>query len=311
MLIVEDLKDIKNKFKNAVITIGNFDGVHNGHRQLINKIIEKSKEISGTSIIVTFNPHPLRVLKTKNRPPIITLYDQKKELLSETGVDVLISIPFTIDFSNISPLEFLKDILIDRIGMKIMVIGTDYSFGKAREGDARFLKEHAEQFDYKVIVHDWINTDTDMERISSTRIRNLIKEGHVSIMPELMNRYYQIRGIVETGRNRGGKLIGFPTANLNLVDELCPKNGVYAVTVIYKNKLFNGVANIGFSPTFEDHIFTVEVHILDFNHTIYGENIKVNFIKRLRGEKKFSGISELTDQIQKDAANAAEILKEI
>jgi len=311
MRVIEDLNDIKEKFKNAVVTLGNFDGVHKGHKQLINRTIQQAKEIDGTSIIITFNPHPLRVLKTKNRPPIITLYDQKKELLCKTGVDVLLSIPFTFEFAGISPFDFLKTILVDKMGVKKIIVGTDYSFGKERKGNVEFLKSHAAQYGYEVIIHDLINTEKDRERISSTRIRNLIKEGQVSEMPNLMGRFYQISGVVEKGRNRGGKLIGFPTANLNLIDELCPKNGVYAVTVEINSNILFGVANIGFSPTFEDHIFTVEVHILDFSDDIYGEHIRVNFIERLRGEKKFSGISELKDQISKDVELALNILNKI
>jgi len=158
-------------------------------------------------------------------------------------------------------------------------------------------------------VADWIQTPTNGMRISSTRIRELVmEEGNVVEAQRLLGRYYQIRGTVEHGRNRGGKLLGCPTANIKLYDELAPKTGVYAVTIEHDGQLFKGVANIGYSPTFDDHIYTVEVHILDFCRSIYGEKIRVNFIQRIRDEKKFSGISELSEQIQRDINTARNLI---
>jgi riboflavin kinase/FMN adenylyltransferase len=309
MELIEGIEKVKHPYKNAVVTIGNFDGVHKGHQALINKIIKKAAAIDGTAIALTFEPHPIRVLKKTNHPPLITRYDQKVELLSQSGLDVLICIPFTREFASITAKEFIEDILVNRIGMKAIVIGKDYAFGKNREGNIDFLKKYATAFGFEVIVPDWIQVSgSQPNRISSTRIRELVMDGAVEEVVDLLGRNYQIRGKVETGRNRGGKLLGFPTANIKLYDELSPKLGVYAVTVECLGKKFKGVANIGYSPTFDDHKFTVEVHILDFNENIYGQRIRVNFISRLRDEKKFANIEELSERIRHDIEKAREIL---
>ena len=309
MNIIENLDDIKEPFKKAVITIGNFDGVHIGHQALFHEVIEKADVIGGTSIAMTFEPHPIRVLKENSHPPLITLYEQKVELIDRSGIDVLICVPFTLKFAAISARDFVEDILIKRIGMTIIVVGEDYAFGKNREGNIDHLRTFAELFDFEVILADWIQeSNNSTHRISSTKIRELVISGHLAEVPKLLGRYYQIRGVVATGRNRGGRLLGFPTANINLHDELCPKTGVYAVTVEFKNIKYKGVANIGYSPTFDDHVFTVEVHILDFDENIYGQNIRVNFISRIRNEKKFENINTLSEQIRRDIEKAKNIL---
>jgi riboflavin kinase/FMN adenylyltransferase len=308
MKIFDHLDKIREPFKNAVITIGNFDGVHIGHQALFHEVIEKAETIDGTSIAMTFEPHPLRVLKPNGHPPLITLYEQKAELIERTGIDVLICVPFTEAFASLSADQFIRDLLVKKIGMKSIVVGEDYRFGKNREGNIDMMRSYGSDYGFEVIVADWIKTPKGFtERISSTRIRELITGGHMAEAGKMLGRYYQIRGQVVTGRDRGGRLLGIPTANINLNDELCPKTGIYAVTVECRGNQHNGVANIGYSPTFEDHEFTVEVHILDFNDNIYGKKIRVNFISRIRDEIKFSNISALIDQIKKDIATAREI----
>ena len=309
MEIVEHIDKIEKPYKNAVITIGNFDGVHIGHQALFHEVIEKADSIGGTSIVMTFEPHPVRVLKQNGHPPLITLYEQKVELIESSGIDVLICIPFTGEFAAISAKEFVEDILLARIGVKVMVVGQDYTFGKNREGNLELLQTYAKKFGFEVIVTDWILAlNKSPHRISSTRTRELVMAGKMAEAQKLLGRYYQIRGVVTPGRDRGGRLLGFPTANIALHDELCPKTGVYAVTVEFENKQHKGVANIGYSPTFDDQVFSVEVHILDFNENIYDRKIRVNFIQRIRDEKKFSNISELSDQIKKDIVKARKIL---
>jgi riboflavin kinase/FMN adenylyltransferase len=257
---------------------------------------------------MSFEPHPLRVLKKKKFPPLITLYEQKRELIEKTGIDVLICIPFDKVFAAITARQFVEDILVKTIGLKAIVIGKDYSFGKDRQGNVAFLKQYAEEYEYEVIVTDWIQgSRRKADRISSTRIRETVINGQVEEVVALLGRYYQIRGKVVSGRNRGGRLLGFPTANIHLIDELCPKAGVYAVTVECLGKKYQGVANIGYSPTFDDHLFTVEVHLLDFKGDLYDQDIRVNFIARIRDEKKFSGIDELSAQIAKDIQTGRDI----
>ena len=309
MKIIDRLENISQPFKNAVITIGNFDGVHIGHQALFHEVIERAADIDGTSIAMTFEPHPLRVLQKNSLPPLITVYEQKNELIERTGIDVLICIPFTREFASLSAAAFIKDLLVAKIGMRVIVVGKDYTFGKNREGNLSVLKSYASELGYEVIVAEWIKAEREVaDRISSTKIRELIMAGEVEPARKMLGRHYQIRGLVVKGRDRGGKLLGIPTANINLQDELCPKTGIYAVTVEYNQQLYKGVANIGYSPTFDDHQFTVEVHLLNFSENIYGQKIRVNFIQRIRNEKKFVGIADLKEQIHQDIKTAHKIL---
>ena len=309
MKLIENIDDIHTPFQRAVITIGNFDGVHIGHQALFHEVIEKADMIDGTSVAMTFEPHPVRVLKNNGHPPLITLYSQKVELIAKSGIDVLLCIPFTREFAAITAKQFVVDILLERLGMAIIVVGRDYAFGRNREGNLNLLKSYAEAYDFEVVVVDWIPVSKSISsRISSTSIREMVMAGAVNEVPKLMGRHYQIKGTVVHGRNRGGKLLGFPTANLQLQDELCPKLGIYAVTVEIEGNLYKGVANIGYSPTFDDNQFTVEVHILDFEEDLYGQQIRINFIHRIRDEIKFSSIEELSHQIEQDILKARDML---
>ncbi|MBW1699105.1 MAG: bifunctional riboflavin kinase/FAD synthetase [Deltaproteobacteria bacterium] len=309
MKLVTDIEKIRKPYPNAVITIGNFDGVHLGHQALFREVIRKAREIYGTAIAMTFEPHPVRILKGKDHPPLITMYEQKIELIERAGLDILICVSFTPEFAAISAKDFVENLLVKRIGMKAIVVGKDYSYGKNREGNLERLKADGNRLGFEVIVADWIKVENSLKaRTSSTLIRELVEDGRVTDARKLLGRPYQIRGKVVKGRNRGGRLLDFPTANINLEDELCPKSGVYAVTVELEGKTYNGVANIGYSPTFADHQFTVEVHILDLNGDIYGKKIRVNFIKRIRDERTFRDIDALSEQIRKDVKEAVEIL---
>jgi riboflavin kinase / FMN adenylyltransferase len=309
MKLIEDLDLIKHPFEKAVITIGNFDGVHIGHQALFHEVIERADAVGGTSVAMTFEPHPIRVLKENGHPPLITMYEQKVELIGATGIDVLIAVPFTKAFAALTAGEFVQNLLVDRIGVRTVVVGKDYTFGKNREGNLERLQQFADRLGFEVVVPDWIQMPGTLTgRISSTKIRTLVGEGRMREAQKLLGRHYQIRGTVGRGRDRGGKLLGFPTANITLHDELCPKTGVYAVSVEAADSVYKGVANIGFSPTFGDHIFTVEVHLLDFDRDIYETNIRVNFIQRIRDEIKFSGIPELSEQILRDIEVARGIL---
>jgi len=309
MELIENINQIDSPFKNAVITIGNFDGVHKGHQSLFQHVIEKAKQINGTSVVMTFDPHPLKALGISG-PALITRRDQKIELIEDCGIDVLLCLRFDKAFASISAHDFIEKVLVNRIGMKAIVIGADYSFGKDRLGNINLLKTQEDRLGFKTIVADWINdTDSETKRISSTRIREIVMAGKVDQAMKYLGRHYQIRGKVIKGRERGGSQLGFPTANIKLYDELCPKLGVYAVTVETTKGDFWGVANIGFSPTFGDQMFTIEVHILEFNHDIYDTRIRVNMVKRLRDEKKFANIQDLSEQIKNDIELAKDILE--
>ncbi len=306
MKLISSLEDIKKPFPYAVITVGNFDGIHLGHQTLLKQVKERAKETSGTPVIFTFEPHPVKVLK-KEKIPLITPFERKMELIAQLGIDVIICPPFTREFSKISAREFVENILIEKIGMKEIVVGHDYAFGRGREGNIKLLKELGSELDFKVHILGPVLVDN--MAVSSTRVRELIMEGELEKVKILLNRYYQVSGEVIAGHDRGGRLLGFPTANLRLVNEVFPKKGVYAVEVIANHRIYKGVANIGFKPTFGSDALSVETHILDFNQNIYGKKIRLNFVKRLRDEKKFPSIEALAGQIKKDIEEARGIFE--
>ncbi|MDL1956134.1 MAG: bifunctional riboflavin kinase/FAD synthetase [Candidatus Desulfofervidus auxilii] len=305
MKVINSLEEIKKPFSKAVITIGNFDGVHLGHQSLFQKVKERAKIIKGTSIVITFDPHPVKVITGKHIP-LITPLPRKLELIAAQGIEVTICLPFTKEFSQISAEEFVKEILIKKIGMKEIVIGYNYTFGRKREGNVELLKILGEKLGFKVHVIEPVMINGQI--VSSSLVRELITAGKVDKVKDFLSRYYQVVGKVIPGHGRGGRLLGIPTANLALINEVFPKPGVYAVEVIYQKNRYQGVANIGFNPTFGNNTLSVETHILDFNENIYDKTIKLNFIKRLRDEKKFKSIQDLADQIKKDIEVAREIL---
>ncbi|MBU2552682.1 MAG: riboflavin biosynthesis protein RibF, partial [Proteobacteria bacterium] len=241
-------------------------------------------------------------------PPLITVYDQRLELIDRMGIDVVICLEFTLALAGIEPEDFVRDILVDRIGVKEIVIGYDYTFGRRARGNRELLLAMGQELGFTVHTVK-AQPGLDGTIVSSTLIRELVTDGQVEKTPALLGRYYRIAGRVIHGHERGKKL-GFPTANLKLVDELVPKPGVYAVRVTHQGRVYNGVANIGFNPTFGDVGLSVEVHCFDFDADIYDQDIKVDFVSRLRDEKKFTGPEELISQITQDCRLARSILDE-
>jgi riboflavin kinase / FMN adenylyltransferase len=304
MQVIKDLNAIEKPLVNPVLTIGNFDGVHRGHLALFEKVKERARAIGGRSAVMTFEPHPIRVMKPGNGPPLITPTQQKIELIGRAGIDVLFCIPFTREFADISAEDFVRNILVARIGIKELVVGYDYAFGRNREGSIPLLKEMGEEIGFRVHLVEPIHVDQVL--VSSTSIRRLIQEGRLAEAKTLLGRDFQVEGTVVRGHNRGGRLLGFPTANLIPQDELLPKTGVYAVTTLINGRIYNGVTNVGYNPTFRDKVLSVETHILDFSEDIVGEKIKLTFLHRLRDEKAFKNVQELTDQISQDIRDAKE-----
>ena len=295
MKLISELKEIREPFKKAVVTIGNFDGVHIGHQALIRLAIEKARRLKGTSVVMTFEPHPLRVLNYDKRFPLITPYEQKVELIRTTGVDVLVCMPFTRELAAMPAKTFVKRVLCETIGMKAVIAGPDYSFGKNREGDISLLKEMARTCGFEVVIPGWVKLGA--QRVSSTEIRNLVSEGGVNEAAKLLGRHYQVRGIVVHGRHRGGGLMGFPATKLRLDDELCPSEGLYAVTVEYNGSTYNGIANIRGNPTFDHWASSVEIHMLNFEQAVHGGPLRVNFVRRLRSKEQFQKAEALISQI--------------
>ncbi|RLB42247.1 MAG: riboflavin biosynthesis protein RibF [Deltaproteobacteria bacterium] len=306
MRLIKDLNELKEPLKNPVLTIGNFDGVHKGHLALFEKLKQRASEINGESAVMTFDPHPIKVMRPENAPPLITPIHQKIKLIEQSGIDVLFCLPFTREFSRITAREFVEDILVGKIGIKELVVGYDYSFGKGREGDIGLLKELGNHFNYRVHVVGPVKVGENL--VSSTSIRNLVAEGCLEEARVLLGRHYEVSGTVIKGKNRGARLLGFPTANLKLIDELTPKRGVYAVYVLVNGEKYQGVTNIGYNPTFGNGAFSVETHLLDFQGDLLGKTIRIQFIARLRDERTFENAEALAEQIRKDIDSARTIL---
>lgn len=307
MKIYTDLSDITSPLEKPFVTIGNFDGVHLGHQMLFSEVVGKAYRQQGTSVAITFNPHPLKVVRPDIGIKLISNCDQKRELIEMAGLDVLVIIPFTKDFSSTSAVNFVDQVLIKTIGLKELVVGYDYAFGKGRQGDIHFLQKQGQDKDFPVTVVEPFYVDGVLA--SSTKVRELVSAGKMRDVKKLLGRNYQIRGEVKKGKQRGGAQLGFPTANLHVSEEdLCPRLGVYVTQVISDGKCYGGVLNIGYNPTFGDERLSAETHIFDFNEDIYGKPIKINLLRFLRGEKKFSGPQELARQIGEDIKEAKEVL---
>lgn len=302
MDMIHHMDDLQHPLENPVLTIGNFDGVHKGHLALFNKVKERARAIHGQAVVMTFDPHPLKIMKPGNGPLLITPTPQKLELIARSGMDLILCLPFSREFAAISAESFIRDILVKRIGLREIVVGYDYSFGNRREGNIDLLKEMGKNLNYQVHVVEPILINGTL--VSSTSIRNLVREGNLSVAKELLGRDYQISGTVVKGADRGGRLLGFPTANLLLQDELLPPTGVYAVTVFVEDRFFYAVTNIGHNPTFGNNALSIETHILDFSGDLLGKTIKINFLYPLRKEKTFKSIEELSSQIALDVRHA-------
>lgn len=309
MIVAKDPKELAESLSASCVTIGNFDGVHKGHQKLISRVIQRGAKLSMLSVVVTFEPHPLRVITGKKTPPFITLIEQKLELISAMGVEACLVLPFDKAMAAMPPEEFVKQYLVDGLAMKDLVIGYDYAFGKGRRGDHTLLRALGEEYGYSLERLDPLIIDGAV--VSSTRIRDMVQAGNVWDVPNLLGRFYQIRGRVIEGFGRGASLLGFPTANLELQDELFPKPGVYAVWVQcpeLSELPLMAVANIGFNPTFGNERLSVEAHILDFKKDIYGQELKIHFVQRIRDERKFSGPQDLVARIREDVSLGREIL---
>jgi riboflavin kinase/FMN adenylyltransferase len=304
-----ELKDITRE-PNTVVTVGTFDGVHQGHRALMDTVVKKAKSRGARSVVVSFDPHPREILNPdKSGIKLLTTLAERVEILEDLGIDILLVIPFDRDFSLLSSEEFVRDIIYEKIGVSEFVIGYDHHFGKDREGTIDTIRRLGDElgFDAYVVSKQEMGEVT----ISSTIIRKILaEEGKVEKAAQYLNRPYLLNGIVMHGAERG-RDIGFPTANLRPEHEnkVVPKNGVYAVRVRVAGEWFGGMMNIGVRPTFNDQHKALEVHIFDFDEKIYGQTIQVRFIERIRDEIKFDGIEALKAQLQKDKVTSLKILE--
>ena len=309
MEIINGIENLRRSMRNPVVTLGNFDGVHLGHQQIFKKVNEEASKLHGEAVVITFEPHPLKVLAPERFLPLLTPLRKKMILIEKSGIETVLCIEFSPAFSEISPSEFIRSILVERVKVRKVIIGYNYHFGKGQEGNAQTLKDAGRVFNFEVEVVEPLKVGQTI--VSSSKIRDLIRRGEVEEASRLLGRDYPIIGKVVRGAKRG-ETLGFPTANLEISDELYPKTGVYAVEVTWHEQLFNGLANVGLNPTFSPgqtqngKPVSLEVYILNFSQDIYGDEIQVAFKKRIRDEVRFDSAARLVDQIQKDIQWAEE-----
>jgi len=298
-----------NPKKPVILTPGTFDGVHFGHQKILKILTDTAKEKNMESVVLTFSPHPRKVLFPDGKPLfLINTLDEKIEQLKKHGVDHLIIYPFTLDFSRISALEYVRDFLLNELKVSKLVIGYDHQFGRNREGDFNYLKELSPLYEFE--IEEISAQDINEVNISSTKIRKAILNGDIETANEYLGYQFSITGDVVEGKKLGNT-IGFPTANIQPTsnDKIIPKNGAYAVSVTVDSKQYGGMLNIGHNPTVSsDQTQHIEVNIFDFNQNIYGTDITVYFIKRLRDEKKFESVDELKQQLADDALLAKQFV---
>jgi riboflavin kinase/FMN adenylyltransferase len=295
--------------RGCAVTIGNFDGVHLGHQTLLRRTMEKAAAAALPAVAVTFSPHPLRVIRGEAAPPLLMALPRKLQCFEDLGLDLALVLPFTPRTAASPPEDFARELFARALKTRELVIGYDYAFGKGRRGDAALLAGLGAQCGFTLEKLDPVFLDGDI--VSSSRIRRALLDGDPQSAARLLGRPHAVDGEVIHGMHRGGKLLGFPTANLLLSEDLLlPRAGVYAVLADLPGvpHPLEGVANVGRNPTFGDEILHLETHLPDLNRDIYGQRLTVHFIRQLREERKFSSIPELSEQIRRDIAAAREIL---
>ena len=308
MKVYYDLKEYGESLPYPVVTLGNFDGIHRGHQEIFRALRQEAEANRGTALVITFFPHPLKVLHPDRAPRLITNIQDRIELMECCGIDYVLCLPFNQEFAAWDAERFVREILVQKLRIKKVLVGEDFRFGKNREGGTNFLKKRGQPYGYTVRKIDPVRVD-GME-ISSTRIRQSIQEGRIRESNAMLGRPYNISGTVVTGDKRG-RTLGYPTANLATEAELLPSNGVYAVRVVLGEERRNGVASLGIKPTFSGKQYSIEAHIFDFDQDIYGRSLRMEFIERIREEKSFPDAHALVEQIDLDAQQARQILEQV
>ena len=306
MKIVHGVKNLPKSLKNLVVTIGNFDGVHLGHQKLLQTLLEEKRKIRESSLILTFHPHPQEFLRPQSSFKKINTYEERLELLRGKGIDFLVEEKFDEKFSNISREDFVQNILIEKLNAKVLILGHDFVFGKDRKGNVSYLKESLSKNNVSIYQLEAI-LDESKNIISSSNIRKYILNGDMEKANKQLKRSFFISGKVVKGKDRGKKITGFPTANINIPKQIIhPKYGVYISQIFIKNKLFNSISNIGVQPSFSYSKAILETHIFNFKEDCYGEEARIFFLSFLREEKKFNSSDDLTGQIKEDILKAKE-----
>lgn len=306
MIHVHEPSHIPGIDAGSCLTIGNFDGVHVGHQALIVRTRDAARAMGVPSVVVTFDPHPLRFFTGRPHPPFITTPAQKERCIAALGVDALLTLTFDAVLASMPPERFVEEVLVHGLGVRQLFIGYDYAFGKGRKGDFALLTQLGACLGFTVEQLPPVLVGGVV--VSSTRIRDLLLAGDVWAARALLGRFHCVEGTVVPGHRRGGAVLGFPTANLLLTDELFPKTGVYCAWAEWEGIKHPAVLNIGFNPTFGGDVLSVEAHVLDFSGDLYGRHLALHLVQRLRGERKFAGVDALRDQIGRDVALARSVL---
>ena len=309
MKVIDDINSFSNQ-DHCVVTSGTFDGVHVGHQKILKQLVGEAKKKGGKSIVITLWPHPRFVLKKDDTDlKLLSTFEEKVDLIEQMGVDYLVKIPFTREFSELSSEQFINKILIQRLNTETLIIGYDHRFGKNREGSFEYLKENAHKYGFEIV--EIPRQDIDHIGVSSTRIRAALSDGNIHISNDLLGRFYTLTGFVKDG-DRIGRNIGFPTANIDVPEsyKLIPGDGAYAVYVHWQNHKYQGMLNIGQRPTVSGHERRIEVNIFNFDRNIYNERLTIEFVRQLRKEKKFESIKDLKSQLEIDKQSVIKILEQ-
>jgi riboflavin kinase/FMN adenylyltransferase len=306
MIVVQDAFNASDLPRGGVGTIGNFDGVHRGQRSALDLVVARAAELGVPSVVITFDPHPVAVLRPELAPPLLTTLQQKEKLLEEAGISVVLVLRFNSELAKIPARRFVREFLHEKLDLKEIYVGSSFVFGHGREGDLSLLREMGESFGFRAFGVDEVAYAG--ERISSTRIRRAIAEGKVSDVMEMLGRPYSISGVIARG-DRMGQRLGWPTINLVPENKLLPLDGVYASRVFFPKfpAVFDSVTNVGTRPTvYENYQRVVESHILEFKSDVYGEKVELSFYKRLREERIFPTVMDLSAQIGRDVETTRE-----
>ncbi len=309
MKVFKNINDFNDSNFKIVLTLGMYDGVHYGHQVILNKIVDRAKEIEGKSVLLTFSPHPREVLQKGIELKMLSLENEKLQLLEKSGIDYIIIHPFTKEFSRLTSTDFIRNLLVDKIGINELIIGYDHHFGRDREGSFSELEKSSEVCGFNLIKVEAQNFSNIA--VSSTKIRNALNEGDILKANKLLNYNYSLEGVVIHG-DKIGRTLSFPTANLFVnKDKLIPGNGVYLFESWYINKHYYGLVNIGTRPTLNSEENRIEAFLFNFNADIYDKNLRITFLQKIRDEFKFNSVEELKKQIQIDCENAEFIIKKM
>ncbi len=305
MVVIRSLGEIPAGLPRVVATIGNFDGIHRGHREIFKRVKSAADGSDGVAVVITFEPHPLTVVPSHKKIQLITTAAEKEALIATEGIDYLVVIPFTPEFSRLDPREFVAGVLVELLGLKKLIIGYDYAFGKNRQGGVELLAQLGSEFGFVVEVLPPIGVGEHI--FSSSEIRRLVRDGVVDQVVPLLGRHFSLGGRVVHGHGRG-KGLGFPTANVVTDHELLPADGVYAVKVRINAGVYDGACNIGTKPTFGGEGRTIEVYLFDFDGDLYDDNLRIFFVERLRGEESYPDPAALGVAIKRDVTRCRLIL---